>query len=189
MQLSERVLGFAFTASAEQAGGFVAACAERVGAVAFWALGESTGQAASESWLRALDLLWKPWPVDDAQVAAVYNELQDLLDGMADNGHDLQSVAVEAGQVVHSALGLLLCGDPMVAAQIALAASELAAGLGERANRALAAREQAAQERDVRTIEASARPDLPALRATAAEDGRYYLAAAAAWHRIETAER
>ncbi|MGW1771361.1 hypothetical protein [Streptomyces sp. NPDC002104] len=186
MELSENVAGFAFSASSEQAGAFVAACAERTGAVLLWALANSTGQAAPEPWLRALDLLWAPGPVDNAQVSAVYNELQGLLDEMPDDDGDLDSVSAEAGDLVHSALGVLLWGDPTGAMQIALAAAEFTAGLGERAGRALAARELATQERDVRAIEAGTLPDLPALRATAAEDGRYYMAVAAAWRQIPT---
>ncbi|MET8732473.1 hypothetical protein ABZV81_35685 [Streptomyces parvus] len=186
VELPGSVAGFAFSASSEQAGAFVAACAERAGAVAFWALAKSTGQAAPEPWFRALDLLWEPGPVDDAQVSAVYDELQGLLDDMPDDGGDLDSVAAEAGDVVHSALGLLLWGDPMGATQIALSVAEFAAGLGERAGQDLAAREQAAQERDVQAIEAGTQPDLSALRATAAEDGRYYMAVAAAWHQTPT---
>ncbi|MFG2334628.1 hypothetical protein ACGFMM_34185 [Streptomyces sp. NPDC048604] len=187
VELSDSVAGFAFSASSEQAAAFVAACAERAGAVAFWALAGSTGQAAPEPWFRALELLWEPGPVDDAQVSAVYDELQALLDAMPEDGGDLDSLAAEACDVVHSALGVLLWGDPMGATQIALSAAEFAAGLGEQAGEDLAARELVAQERDVRAIEAGGdRPDLAALRATSAEDGRQYVTVAAAWHRTPT---
>jgi hypothetical protein len=182
VELSENVAGFAFSASSEQTRAFVAACAERAGAVAFWALAKSTGQPAPEPWFRALDLLWEPGPVDDAQVSAVYDELQGLLDDMPDDGSDLDSIAAEAGDVVHSALGVQLWGDPMGAMQIALAAAEFAARLGSRVDQVLAARELAAQEHDVRAIEAGTRLDLPTLRAIAAENGRYYMAVAAAWY-------
>lgn len=185
VQLSESVARFAHSAPFAQARAFVAGCAERACAVSFWAVAESTGEAAPEAWFRALEFLWEPGAVDEARVGALYRELQELLDEAPDDG-DLDSVAAQGFDVAHSGLGFLLWGKAQGADQIALAAGEFVADLGELVGRDLASREQGAQEGDVRTL--SSRSDdpvavlLPTLRASAAEAGRHYVAAAAAWH-------
>ncbi|WOX22349.1 hypothetical protein [Streptomyces solicathayae] len=184
VHLSESVGRFAHSASFAQARAFVAGCAERACAVAFWAVAESTGEAAPDAWFRALDLLWEPGAVDEARVELLYRELQELLDAASDEG-DLDSVAVEGFDAVHSGLGFLLWGKAQGADQIALAAGEFVAELGERAGQDLGSREQAAQKGDVGTL--SSRSDdavavlLPTLRVSAAEVGRHYVAVAAAW--------
>ncbi|WP_406862848.1 hypothetical protein ABZO31_21445 [Streptomyces sp. HUAS MG47] len=192
MDLSEDVMRFARSASFEQARGFMAACSERAGAVAFWAYAESTGRAAPEAWFRAMELLWEPGPVDFEEVGGVYGELQESVDGMSEQGDaldELDELAAEAIDVAHTALGVVLGGgggdggDSLGATQVALTALDFAAGLGERAGRDLAARDQAAQERDIQAANRDGQPDLLALRAAAAEDGRYYMGVAAAWQR------
>ncbi|WP_418958850.1 hypothetical protein [Streptomyces tritici] len=192
VELSEKVKGFAFSAPFDQAVAFMAACVERTAAVAFWAHAESGASAAPESLLRALELLWSPGPVDDERVSEVYDELQQLVEDLSESsgGDDpdpRDELAAEAVDVADTALGVVLGGSSFGLTQVALAAAEFAAALGERAGEDLAAQELAAQERDVRTLETgAAEPDLPALRATAAEDGRSYMAVAAAWHRTTT---
>ncbi|MGW4743713.1 hypothetical protein ACWEPR_02765 [Streptomyces sp. NPDC004290] len=182
VQLPEGMNGFAFSASSEQARAFMAASSERVVAVAFWALAQSTGQVAPEALFKALEVLWDSGPVDDEQVGEAYDELQELVDERVGEGSALAELAYVAADVAHTALGLVLGGDSLGVGQVAREAMEFVAGLGERAGQELAARERGAQERDLRTLGAGELPDLTALRATAAQEGRRYVSVAAAWH-------
>ncbi|XUM02538.1 hypothetical protein ACQ86F_02805 [Streptomyces venezuelae ATCC 10712] len=182
VQLPEGMEGFAFSASSEQARAFMAASSERVVAVACWALSRSTGQVAPEALFKALEVLWNSGPVDDEQVGEAYDELRELVDEGGGEGSALADLADVAADVAHTALGLVLGGDSSGVGQVAWAAMEFVAGLGERAGQELAARERGAQERDLRSLGAGAPPDLAALRATAAEEGRHYVSVAAAWY-------